>query len=494
MTKKTNFLLLLFLMVLGTVNVDAQVRIGGSTPPHQSAILDLNFDSDTDTLGLLLPRVYLDSVSSSAPLPSHKDGLVVYNLTTVNGLNQGIYYNDGSGWYPVLSSAPVRGLELPIIFLRQPEFLWLGFDGELTDTLCFELAAEDKSQFTYQWYKRDPETLVSTPLVGSDAQKDTIIINSVNKGSYGISDPGKVYQFYCVVISGLQYGISGTGRVVFGPGVRLANGGWIKIANANLGAVQGKPLTDQIAYTPKAESSGEANDKVYDPTVYGDWYQWGRKKDGHQNRTISSTNTNSNYYGTTDGVDIGKLGDDGQIIDSEENIGIYGKFIQRNGGTLDWRQYPPEDEGNSAVSPANYWTWGNPVKGITNLDPCKEAGENDELGDGNWRVPTPAEWAQIQSNNTWVWSDRDTKGYEIKPAGANKPTALFLPAAGTRYRNGSQYSVDSHGYYWSSAVTSTNSYSLYFTSGSINVAYASSRSLGFTVRCVSEYWSEDLTI
>ncbi|MDR1631993.1 MAG: hypothetical protein LBR97_03805, partial [Dysgonamonadaceae bacterium] len=143
MTKKTIFLLLLFLMVLGTVNVDAQVRIGGSTAPHKSAILDLNFDSGTDTLGLLLPRVELVNVDLSAPLPDHRSGLVVYNLTTGSGgdddLKEGIYYNDGRKWHPVLSSTPVGGLELPIIFMRQPGKVWLGDTGNLIDTMYVAL-------------------------------------------------------------------------------------------------------------------------------------------------------------------------------------------------------------------------------------------------------------------------------------------------------------------------------------------------------------------
>jgi uncharacterized protein (TIGR02145 family) len=312
-----------------------------------------------------------------------------------------------------------------------------------------------------------------------DATSDTLFIDKDNT-NYGINEPGKVYQFYCVVVSGSQYGISGTGRVVYGTGARLANGGWIKVANANLGAVQTKPLADQIAYQPSADSS-TVNNKAYDPTVYGDWYQWGRKKDGHQERRVLATGTVSDYLNTTGGVETSKLNDaDGQIKDSE--TALYGKFIQRNAGTNDWRQYPETTE-NSA--PANAWTWGDPVNGITDLDPCRS-----ELG-GTWHVPTQAEWAQIASNNTWVWQDggaNGTSGYLLKPGGAKKPTALFLPAAGPRTHNGgAQYRVGSVSYYWSSTVTSsTISYNLYFTSGSINAANTGSRSDGFTVRCVSE--------
>ncbi|MDR0682627.1 MAG: fibrobacter succinogenes major paralogous domain-containing protein, partial [Dysgonamonadaceae bacterium] len=223
------------------------------------------------------------------------------------------------------------------------------------------------------------------------------------------------------------------------------------------------------------------NDKAYDPTVYGDWYEWGRKKDGHQERRVLATNTVSTYLNTTGGVETSKLNEeDGQIKDGDA---LYGKFIQRNAGTFDWRQYPETTE-NSATAPANAWTWGDPVNGITDLDPCRS-----ELG-GTWRVPTQAEWAQIASNNTWVWQDgggNGTSGYLLKPGGTNKPTALFLPAAGDRSRNGgAQYYVGSIGFYWISTVESTSSYYLYFTSGSITAANTTNRANGFTVRCVSE--------
>jgi hypothetical protein len=394
--KKVLFLMFLPFLLLGTSSVNAQVRIGGQTAPNLSAILDLNPDAVEEveqdaTKGLLLPKVRLISRDNPAPLPAHVKGIMVYNKNIIGELNEGVYFNSGVKWFPVISDESVNASP-PIIFLRQPGFLWLGNSGEITDTLGFELAAVDKSKFSYQWYKRDPVTLVSTPLETDDAQKDTIIINSVNKGTYGITELGKVYQFYCVVVSGSQYGISGTGRVIYGPGAWLANGKWIKIANANLGADQTKTIADQITYTPEAESSGEANDKAYDPTVYGDWYQWGRKKDSHQDRKVLGSGTYSGYLNTDGGVETDKLNaNDGQIKDTENNI--YGKFIQRNAGTLDWRQYP-EADGNFLTSPANAWTWGNPVDGVTDQDPCRS-----ELGAG-WRVPTQAEWSQIISNNT----------------------------------------------------------------------------------------------
>ncbi|MDR0680676.1 MAG: fibrobacter succinogenes major paralogous domain-containing protein, partial [Dysgonamonadaceae bacterium] len=189
-----------------------------------------------------------------------------------------------------------------------------------------------------------------------------------------------------------------------------------------------------------------------------------------------ATGTVNTYLDTTSGVETSILNDeDGQIKSSETTL--YGKFIRRNAGTNDWRKYP-ETEGNLATAPANAWTWGNPAN-----DPCKSLGTT-------WRVPTQAEWSQIASNNTWVWQDggtNGTSGYLLKPFGTNKPTTLFLPAAGGRYPNsGMPITVGNGGYYWSSAVIGTISYSLYFASGNILAANSYGRAYGFSVRCVSE--------
>jgi hypothetical protein len=283
------------------------------------------------------------------------------------------------------------------------------------------------------------------------------------------------------VTNGANYAISGTGYAVYGPGVRLANGGWINIAPANLGADQSKSVEYQIAYTP-ITTNLTVKDAAYDPTVYGDWYQWGRKKDGHEKRDVAPAGTSDAYLNTEKGVPTDSLDENGQV---KSEFSFFSKFIQRNAGTNDWRQYP-EDDVNSAVSPAKAWTWDNP-----DLDPCSELNEAGTAGVTTWRVPTQSEWAQIQGSNTWVWSAggvEGTSGYMVKPGGLNKPTSLFLPAAGAHSRNGgAQNSVGSNGYYWSSMITSTSSYILYFTSGSIGAANTYTRSSGCTVRCVSEY-------
>ena len=98
---------LLFLIGLGTADVNAQVRIGGNAAPNGAAVLDLNAtDAATGTKGLALPRVNLTSDTMTLTTGvSNLNGMVVYNTTSNLGF-RGLYYWNGpySKW--VASSFP----------------------------------------------------------------------------------------------------------------------------------------------------------------------------------------------------------------------------------------------------------------------------------------------------------------------------------------------------------------------------------------------------
>ena len=103
--------LMLFLLVLGAVNMSAQVRIGGDGEPHTAAVLDLNTD-DTDAGNkgaLALPRVSLatdkDQLNGATPLT----GMLVYNTNTTMG--KGVYFWDGSNWV-IISGDGIVGNEV----------------------------------------------------------------------------------------------------------------------------------------------------------------------------------------------------------------------------------------------------------------------------------------------------------------------------------------------------------------------------------------------
>ncbi len=94
--KTKSFLVLC--IVLMRISVIAQVKIGNnSTTINTASLLEL----ETTNKGLVLPRVSITSISSSAPLAAGLlTGTVVYNTnsTTTGGSGVGIYYWDGSQW------------------------------------------------------------------------------------------------------------------------------------------------------------------------------------------------------------------------------------------------------------------------------------------------------------------------------------------------------------------------------------------------------------
>ncbi len=78
---------------------------------------------------------------------------------------------------------------------------------------------------------------------------------------------------------------------------------------------------------------------------------------------------------------------------------------------------------------------------------------------GSWRMPTKAEQDELCNNSTWQWITLNgVNGYRVTGPNGN---SIFLPAAGCRY--GSVVNdQSSFGYYWSSSLNSSDSYSAYY--------------------------------
>jgi uncharacterized protein (TIGR02145 family) len=142
-------------------------------------------------------------------------------------------------------------------------------------------------------------------------------------------------------------------------------------------------------------SNAAAIDYQLNPTIFGDWYQWGRVKDGHQRRgyngttSVNVTTVNNGDYNAVTGQ-----------ITSGNGLGMH----VYNTSNSDW-----QDSHISYSQPQKNALWGNgqaitynwgsaaggavrnnngtfaqkPVK--TNNDPCPTG----------WRVPTQDEWERL---------------------------------------------------------------------------------------------------
>ena len=181
------------------------------------------------------------------------------------------------------------------------------------------------------------------------------------------------------------------------------------------------PTTGKIWMDRNLGASHVATSSM-DALSYGDLYQWGRGTDGHEKRTSETTTGQSSS--TTPG-----------------NTFITGSDNWYNGN-----------------NPNDLWQG---VSGVNN--PCPTG----------YRIPTEAEW----NAESLSWSTNNSAGAFASP--------LKLPLAGYRsFYDGNPAGVGTSGFYWSSTVSTTNSFNLDFS----NAIYfiPSNRAWGNSVRCIKD--------
>ena len=105
---------------------------------------------------------------------------------------------------------------------------------------------------------------------------------------------------------------------------------------------------------------------------------------------------------------------------------------------------------------------------------------------GRWRTPTKAEWDELNSKCTWIWTTQGEKyGYKVTGKNGN---SIFLPAEGNRRGVSSLVGDGSCGYYWSSSLDIDSplfAWDMFFEAGEHDVD-GSHRRNGQSVRPVLE--------
>jgi len=182
------------------------------------------------------------------------------------------------------------------------------------------------------------------------------------------------------------------------------------------GAVTGKDgityatvvALDTLVWTQQNLGATQAGTSFTDSNAYGDLYQWGRWRDGHQTRNpdnITTTQASPN---------------DPSGYNSQPGNPFYAGWW--------W---------NASTGGGWHWTAATPadIDSATGCDPCKQ------LLDSTWHVPTNDEWRIVLSREG------------ISNSATGFSSNLKLTGGGRRdASSGNKTSVGLRGYYWSSVV------------------------------------------
>jgi uncharacterized protein (TIGR02145 family) len=440
---KKIFFLMLTLLIWNTASMNAQVLIGLGDEPDGSAILELR----SNNLGLLFPRVALQSTEDKETIDEPVAGLAVYNTANAGSgataVVPGIYVFTGTAW--TLQAPPVIKTQ-PAAFTFRRLYDVSGDPNAPKSPVAITLSVEAGGATSYQWYVKSKNMNVPATAIADATSADYTPTST-------LTDWG-LYQYYCVVSNAYGSVKSDVAEIAVGCGAKTSDNTWLKFMCHNLGAspVGADQSLDEITFDTNATIAG--GDTI-SSDAKGWLFQWGRIADGHQWRSSA----------TVPGPVI-LPADDTPIPSNNE---AYGKFITISNDPYDWR------------TPQREFLWRNRNDGRF---PCPPG----------WRIPSSSEWGSIYRTgdaygapgtgaaNTWYW---ENKGYGIRPD--NSTTTLFLPAAGYRARGaGALGDAGVYGNYWSCSYFGTRGVVLWWDNGNVRPFTLDGRAVGSSVRCLAE--------
>jgi uncharacterized protein (TIGR02145 family) len=313
-----------------------------------------------------------------------------------------------------------------------------GTDFNPTLSVTATNATSSNPAITYQWYSKKV-----------DSSDDFSAISGATTATYTPNfgaDTYGLYQYICRIAQRDSILSSNVAEIAYGCGAKTISGGWLTFMCHNLGADETKTMAEQMSYEPE---------NIYDPTVYGDLYQWGRKKDGHEKRDSQTTTTLATN------------------VDATEPADVTGKFIIGD-PNINWNWYTGEISGT---------LWKINEKGPH--DPCPTG----------WRISTEYELRDIVSGyenafaipgnyaNRWEWYG---KGLVAK---TNNIPTLLLPASGRKgWSAGTLIEAGERGRYWAMRNHGDSHLRVYISFVNTNVTtYAAEQPAnGYSVRCTLE--------
>lgn len=164
---------------------------------------------------------------------------------------------------------------------------------------------------------------------------------------------------------------------------------------------------------------------------------------------------------------------------SPEEYGDYfawGEIVPKS--EYNWSTYKWCNGTDATITKYNTSVWDGTVDNKKRLEFADDAARAN--WGGSWRMPTHAEWMELNENCEWEWTSRN--GIDGRLVTGPNGNSLFLPAAGS-WHDTEIYPPMPFGSYWSSSLYKN---SLSFDSEGYHVFLVQARSSGLTVRPVSD--------
>ncbi|NDV95151.1 hypothetical protein D0T84_09490 [Dysgonomonas sp. 521] len=446
-----------------TISLQAQVTMGGNKEPEIFSVLEL---ISNESAGLRMPILSTqerDDITTTQKFQDNATGLAK-GLTIYNTSNDCLEFWSGTKWistckgetptYPITREATVNSC-IPYMFTYQTLNLWINYSATPAPT-------------SYQWVVdgqavegATSDTYAYTPPSNLALEKDEL-------GNYK-----KTVKFTC------QMEIDGEIKQTIDYEVLVvrATKGSLSPIYVNAWNEAGTALEKETFAHVNLGDENETNPC----NMLGYLFQWGRKADGHQER--SSLQYPATGFGTSSTIaQLTDLDANGQVLSDRPQ---YGKYIPGYTGSKDdWR------------NPQSDTLWGD---GTEKRNQLKTASDPCPTG---WKVPSREQWQSIYkvsgagipsqaTANSWTY----IKGIAIPankaPGGFALADILYLPIGGYRdFMDIWFIGATGNGNYWTSTSTLKDgnavSYDIAFYSGGVDTFYRMFRSAGCSVRCIKE--------
>ncbi|MDR1653222.1 MAG: hypothetical protein LBS01_06170, partial [Prevotellaceae bacterium] len=296
---KKSILILGFLAMMSGAALTAQVGVNTETPKTTLDVVAGKTDASTAE-GLTAPRLTLAQLNAKqGKYTADHTGAMVYvtevDATPVSNYSDqitctGLVMWNGTHWVSDCAAPKTYAAAL-----MQPKAFTFYENAEGNDVpVPLVFGAGGSSAMSYQWYKitgNNVHIRVAQKCTASDGSgfaTNAFTPTSVIKGTTRNANNTGFYRYFCVGKNATNDSVvSNIAEVAVGCGAKNLQGEWLSFMCFNLGATE-LTIAAQKNHSMTFSTPNDADGRHYyiagEEQLYGDLYQWGRIRDGHEQR------------------------------------------------------------------------------------------------------------------------------------------------------------------------------------------------------------------